>query len=123
MMKKLRSPRGETLVETLAAMVLITMASILFLQLSGAAAGMSAGASQKDKTYQSDLSAAERRANPVSGAVQIGGETGTVDVSVCRNTDSALAAYELDESSENNQSHQPQAGFDLAEVLRGEAGS
>ncbi len=64
--KKLKSSRGETLVETLCALLLITMTSSLFLTLTLSSARISSQARADDKAYRRSLSVAEAQSRVLS---------------------------------------------------------
>lgn len=74
-MRRKRSSSGETLVETLAALLLVVLSGLLFLQMTMASTKMSAQAKELDSLYQRVLAAAEKQgAAPVaSGSIDIGG--------------------------------------------------
>ena len=60
MFRKLRSRRGETLVETLASILVVTLASIVMYSMVTAAADINTTAKRNDQTVQEQLIAAER---------------------------------------------------------------
>lgn len=78
-MKKLRCASGETLVETLAAILIVTLASLLFLQMTMASVRINRDARQMDADYQAALAAAEdqreRTADSPGTATLSGSET------------------------------------------------
>ena len=58
--KKLRSRAGESLVESLAAILVVTMASIVMYSMVSAAADINLAAKRNDEAVQEQLIAAER---------------------------------------------------------------
>lgn len=72
-MKKLSGVSGETLVETLFALLIITMTSILFLNLTLSSGRIAGEARAYDVDYQRSLSIAEEQSEVIgSGAISIG---------------------------------------------------
>lgn len=59
-LKKLKSKAGESLVETLCAIMIFTMASVVLFSLVSAAADINGKAKQKDQENQQNLLAVER---------------------------------------------------------------
>ena len=62
--KKLRSRAGESLVESLAAILVVTMASIVMYSMVTAAADINLAAKRNDQTVQEQLAIAERAETP-----------------------------------------------------------
>lgn len=58
-MNKLRSSRGETLVESMAAILIFTLASILFLSMVNAASTTNLAVRQEEERVQATVNAAE----------------------------------------------------------------
>lgn len=75
LVKKLRSARGESLVEALAAILIFTFASIILLSMISAAGRINTTARQADDALQAELYVAEAQ-----DASQ--GEEGTITFSV-----------------------------------------
>lgn len=75
-MRKLRSHSGETLVETLAALLLIALTSAVFLQAVLSSAHSGAEAKKDDGLFRQNLSAAERQdaASGTDGSVTVDGK-------------------------------------------------
>lgn len=73
MMKKLlKDKKGETLVETLAAILIFTMASIALYSMVTTAAGINREAKADDLSYQLQMDVAERAETPAaSGTVTL----------------------------------------------------
>lgn len=57
--KKLHSRLGETLVETMAAILIFTFSSIILLSMIAAATKLNAAAKESDSTISAELNAAE----------------------------------------------------------------
>lgn len=73
-MKKNRRNSGETLAETLAAILLTTISSILFFQMSMAAAGISKHAKEMEDKYRNALTKVEEQQTAYkSGSVSVDG--------------------------------------------------
>ena len=70
--KKLRSRAGESLVESLAAILVVTMASIVMYSMVTAAADINLAAKRTDQTIQEQMAVAERAETPDS--------TGTINM-------------------------------------------
>lgn len=68
-MRRRKSSSGETLVETLAALLLVVLSGLLFLQMTMASTRMSAQSKALDQRYQQILAAAEEEKNEVSESV------------------------------------------------------
>ena len=58
-MSKLRSTRGETLIETLTATLIIALSSILLLSMAVTAANINKRSDEESKLYQTELAQAE----------------------------------------------------------------
>ena len=69
---RLRSAAGETLVETMAAILIFTLSSILFLSMASAAARINTQARAADSAYQDQQRIAETGLS-ASGAALAGG--------------------------------------------------
>lgn len=77
--------RGETLTETLVAIVIISLSSVLLASMVGAASRMNAAVLERDRVFYAELSQAERQLTPrASGTVtvRIGGEAVEFPVTV-----------------------------------------
>lgn len=61
--KKLRSRRGETLTETLAAILIVALSSAVLAAMIGAASRMSSAVLRQDKALYDAVTAAETRPN------------------------------------------------------------
>lgn len=75
---KQRRKSGETLVETLAAILVFTLASLLFVQMAVTAARINQSARAQDAAYTQQLEAAERQTGDgTGGTVEIRGGSGS----------------------------------------------
>ena len=92
--QKVTSRRGETLVETLAAILLVALSSTLFLTLITAGVRISAGGDRKTQQLNEEFSLAEE-ADPHGGHAS----TGTVTLTQNGRTQSIPVTYYGDEGS------------------------
>ena len=76
--KKLKSKAGESLVETLCAILIFTMASVVLFSMVSAAADINGKAKQKDQENQTNLLAVERGQHSIAN----GGATVTFTMEV-----------------------------------------
>ncbi|WP_306569503.1 hypothetical protein [Faecalispora jeddahensis] len=76
-MRRKRSSSGETLVETLAALLLVVLSGMLFLQMTMASTRMSVQSKEMDALYQKVLAAAEQQTSPAlsTGSIDIDGRS------------------------------------------------
>lgn len=72
--KKLRRRGGETLTETLCAVLIVALSSTILATMLAAASRMNASAIDQDRTYYSELNDAETRAAGVDGTVMVTGD-------------------------------------------------
>lgn len=70
-MDKLRAKRGETLVETLAAILIVTLASVVLLTTAMTAARVNQAAGDSDTEFQEKLRIAEEQTNSSNRSVAI----------------------------------------------------
>ncbi|MEG1989028.1 MAG: type II secretion system protein [Oscillibacter sp.] len=75
MNRKLRARRGETLTETLAAILIVSLASVVLMTLVVTAARINRRAGEGDKTFRQEQAVAEGQAPGTPG-------TGTVTVNI-----------------------------------------
>lgn len=68
---KLRSRKGETLTETLVAVLLVGLASVVLASMISAASHMSAQALERDKDLYEEITAAEAQSGGQDGSVII----------------------------------------------------
>ena len=98
LLKKLKSKVGESLVESLAAILIFTMASIVLYTMVTTSADLNAKTKAMDAKNQADLVAVEK-GDPASqngsGTVtfSVGGKTKTVSVDIYGGKDGSLFAY------------------------------
>lgn len=67
MWKRLKSKTGETLVETMAAILIFTFGSIIMLSMITSAATINKMAEEADAQYLADMQAVEKADNPRQG--------------------------------------------------------
>lgn len=82
-MRKLKNCSGETLIETLVSILIVTLASVVLVQMviTGCQIGMESG--KADKTFSSALTAAEGESTSKgNGTVTISGTNGEYTVPV-----------------------------------------
>lgn len=79
-MKKKKFSAGETLVETLAALLLVVLSGILFLQMTLTSAQISADVRELDALYRQAVQTAEAQSTPHSGTGEIRVSTRTYQV-------------------------------------------
>ena len=75
-MNKLRSKAGESLIESLAAILIFTMASVGMFSMVSAAARINETAKQSDREYQEQMAHAEQG--------EVAGESGVVTMTLSR---------------------------------------
>ncbi|MEG2176815.1 MAG: type II secretion system protein, partial [Oscillibacter sp.] len=75
--RKLRARRGETLTETLAAILIVSLASVVLMTLVVTAARINRRAGEGDKTFRQEQAVAEGQAPGTPGT-----GTGTVTVTI-----------------------------------------
>lgn len=107
---KLRARTGETLIESLAAILIFTMASLVMYSMVTAAADINATAKEKDAQVQTQMAVAEKgEGTPASGKITMtitasgNGETIEVaggDVVIYGTPGSTLYAYYEKEAAE-----------------------
>lgn len=92
--RKLHSDRGETLVETLASVLIVALTSVIFASTTIAASHMNATAKTADDTFYAELSAAETHTGSMPDTVTVSWSGGAQDFTVTRvGTDSELRSY------------------------------
>lgn len=99
-LRRLRSRAGESLIESMAAILIFTMGSIILLSMVSTAADINTTAKQADESYNRQIVAAELADtdNQVGGkvTVTINGDTNLTDnvtVFIYRDTSSADSLY------------------------------
>ena len=97
LIKKLRSRAGESLVESMAAILIFTLASIIMYTMITAAADINTTAKQVDRTIQEQLVVAERADTATdtgSVTMTMGGKTVLSEqVNIYGGQDGALYSY------------------------------
>ena len=97
--KKLRSRKGETLVEAMVSILVFTLSSILLLTMVTAASNINKAAKEADASRQAQLSAAEEGVNSNIQGAKVGISVGdnaasvTYDVSISQKEPGALYSY------------------------------
>jgi type II secretory pathway component PulJ len=82
-MRKLKKRAGETLIETLAAILIVSLASVVLVQTVITSAQIGAKSGGADKRFSEALTAAEKADAPKgSGTVTIAGEGNSVSATV-----------------------------------------
>ena len=69
-----RASKGETLVETLVAIVIITFSAIILVNMTIASTNINRKVESSDTNFREELAAAEGLQNPVDGQITIKGE-------------------------------------------------
>lgn len=103
-MKKHRRNSGETLIETLAAILLVTLSGIMFLQVMTSSTQLSQKAREMDVKYEQALSAAEEQKTALkSGTVIVDGKSYEVVFYSCEDSQGSLndrlISYSAEEES------------------------
>lgn len=103
LIQKLKSRRGETMVEMLVSMMILTLSICLLVTMIVVSYQFDHQARELDKTYKNDLSTAENfTGTSTSGTIKLklngvgasGGEQ-TINVAIYSNTGSNLKSYKL----------------------------
>jgi len=81
-LKLIQNKKGETLLETLVAILILTVSAMLLAEVTASSTRINLDAEKVDKKYREDLEKVEKRETPISGEVTIksGGTTYTYDV-------------------------------------------
>lgn len=81
-MKLIQNKKGETLLETLVAILILTVSAMLLAEVTASSTRINLDAEKVDKKYREDLEQVEKRETPISGEVTIqsGGTTYTYNV-------------------------------------------
>ena len=97
LLRKLRARSGETLTETLCAVLVMSLSSVLLATMISAASHMNASALEKDSALYSELTTAEARSatksEPKTVEVTINGTKVTFATTYYGGGDSALTSY------------------------------
>jgi type II secretory pathway pseudopilin PulG len=85
-MRKLKNRSGETLIETLVAILIVSLASVVLVQTVITSAQMSSSSGSADKKFSEALAAAETQSSTGSGTVTVtkdgAGESFSVPVNI-----------------------------------------
>ncbi len=94
MLEKLRGVRGETLTETLAAILIVTLSAVVLTGMAVGAVRLNRAAGTADAAYRLEVEAAERQASGSPGTVTVaeGGRRYVYDVTVTGGEET-LASY------------------------------
>ncbi|MEF9853060.1 MAG: hypothetical protein RR879_06360 [Hydrogenoanaerobacterium sp.] len=99
LVKKLRCSSGETLVETLVAVLVMTCASVLFATMLLSASHMNNEAQQQDIKHYEQISAAEA-GNPLAGSKSVTITENVVPVTILTvtayGTEGGIVSYRLE---------------------------
>lgn len=81
-MKLIQNKKGETLLETLVAILILTVSAMLLAEVTASSTRINLDAEKVDKQYREDLEKVEKREAPTAGVVTIqsGGTSYTYDV-------------------------------------------
>ena len=95
--RKLRSRKGETLTETLVAVLLVGLASVVLASMISAASHMSAQALERDTALYDEITVAEAQSSGQNGSVtvEIGGSSQNFNVTYFGEEDQ-LHSYSYD---------------------------
>ena len=72
-----RASKGETLVETLVAIVIITFSAIILVNMTIASTNINRKVESSDTNFRDELAAAEGLQNPAKGQITVKSESGT----------------------------------------------
>ena len=97
-----RSAKGETLVETLVAILIITFSAIILVNTTIASTNINRKVESSDTNFREELAAAEGLQEPVDGKITIKGDkTYTYDVEYYGKED-GLRSYRIPSEVTNN---------------------
>lgn len=77
-----RVNRGETLVETLAAILVVALSTVLLVQLTMASTRLNRDVERADSSFRAELAAAEGLQEPQAGVLTVQGALGTYSYEV-----------------------------------------
>ena len=98
MKRKLKSQKGETLIETLAALLVMALGTAVFAGMVNVSSRMNESAIERDRSYYAALTRAETVAGGEAASVTVTYEdekTDTVSVTLSRADDSKLVSYRI----------------------------
>jgi len=95
LLSRLKSKKGETLVESMAGILIFTFGSIIMLSMVTSAADINTAAKEADQEFFSQMVQVELAQGGTTGTVIIsaGGYTSNVDVTISGTTDGLYAYY------------------------------
>lgn len=100
--RRKRAVSGETLVETLVGILIVTLCALLLAQTAATASRLNQTAQKEDSRFRRELETAERNLGDVEGTAvisdQSGHEVGVYSVRYSREEENALASYRLEET-------------------------
>ena len=102
MRRKLKSQKGETLVETLAALLVVALGTAVFAGMVTVSSRINSRAIDRDRDYYKALTQAETVAGGESAAVTVTDESDkkdTVKVVLSKGDDGKLVSYRAEEGS------------------------
>lgn len=99
---KLRSRKGETLTETLVAVLLVGLASVVLASMIGAASRMSGLALERDKNLYEEITAAETQKDS--------GQNGDVTIKIGGSNKSMTVTYYGEEGQLNSYAYKKGGG-------------
>lgn len=95
-MKKLLGSRGETITETLAAILIVAMSAVILATMTAASVRITRSANAASEKLYQQISAAESGDNQAKGTVTVGGET--VEVMFYGDKDGVFTSYRKQEA-------------------------
>ena len=98
-----RASKGETLVETLVAIVIITFSAIILVNMTIASTNINRKVESSDTNFRDELAAAEGLQNPAIGQITVKSESGTYKYSVeYYGKEDGLRSYRIPSEVTNN---------------------
>lgn len=98
-----RASKGETLVETLVAIVIITFSAIILVNMTIASTNINRKVESSDTNFREELAAAEGLQNPAKGQITAKSESGTYRYSVeYYGKEDGLRSYRIPSEVTNN---------------------
>ena len=98
-----RASKGETLVETLVAIVIITFSAIILVNMTIASTNINRKVESSDTNFRDELAAAEGLQNLAKGQITVKSESGTYKYSVeYYGKEDGLRSYRIPSEVTNN---------------------
>ena len=98
-----RASKGETLVETLVAILIITFSAIILINMTIASTNINRKVESSDANFRDELAAAEGLQNPAKGQIAVKSESGTYKYSVeYYGKEDGLRSYRIPSEVTNN---------------------